>query len=701
MDSNQQKSFGLNIIYFFLGEYFSDALRNTVTIVLPIIIFYWLKQPELASGIGVGALLVSLTDFPDNKFNKFRTALYGIVVFFLTTIIVSLSLSSNLLLATVMTLASFGFSLFAVYGNRISIIGTMALVVCCFVMGLHPKNPFHFSFYMLIGGVWYYIISLLQILIFPYRSLNHAIFECIMSSAVFLKAKASNYNVNVPFDASQKEIIKLHIKVNQKHELIRNLLLTDKQAMSPDNKNGQILLGRALLLIDLYEQLNAVHYDYGRVREVLKESSLDLMTKLLNLLAFELEDLARNVKTIKPYSDDYSNHNYNNLIELIKGEEENATSNQKNILSQFVANTDAVVHILKLIRQHTTARNLQAENLGSVLNYPAFVTVDKSTLKHHLSFKSPFFRFSVRLALCFLFGFLLISQLSLSKYSYWLFLTLVIVARPKFTVTWRRNLQRLSGSLGGIIVGLALIYFIKNPAILLSLSVFFLLGFFSFNRINYTISVLFITPAVILTLGSYHGHFDHIIQERILFTILGCLIAVLASVLFPIWDSKQLRDKIYQAINFTKTYLVSTADISKNNDKETLLRVARKDANMSLSALSEGIDSASQEPFRKRGDLNSFYSIQLIIYQINALITSLSIFDKGVSIYEQEMISRILENLKIVDNDLQQKVVNDEVYEFNQQKNLPEKKLEHILLLSEKFKLSYKGLMGQSLTSEL
>ena len=106
--------------------------------------------------------------------------------------------------------------------------------------------------------------------------------------------------------------------------------------------------------------------------------------------------------------------------------------------------------------------------------------------------------------------------------------------------------------------------------------------------------------------------------------------------------------------------------------------------NMSLSALSEGIDSASQEPFRKRGDLNSFYSIQLIIYQINALITSLSIFDKGVSIYEQEMISRILENLKIVDIDLQQKVVNDEVYEFNQQKNLPEKKLEHILIIIRK-----------------
>ncbi|WP_316738787.1 FUSC family protein [Pedobacter aquatilis] len=688
MNSNQSRSFGLNIIYFFLGEYFSDALRNTITIVLPIILFFWLKQPELASGIGVGALLVSLTDFPDNKFNKFRTALYGIIVFFLTTIIISLSLSSFLLLAVVMTFAAFGFSMFAVYGNRMSIIGTMALIVCCFVMGLHPKNPFHFSFYMLIGGVWYYLISLLQIFIFPYRSLNHAIFECIMSSAVFLKAKANNYDVHKPFDSAQREIIKLHIKVNQKHELIRNLLLTDKQAMNPDNKNGQILLGRALLLIDLYEQLNAVHYDYAKVRTVLKESSLGLMTQLLNLLAFELEDLARNVEVKKTVAENSTNQHYNNLIKLLNAEKENATPSQTDFLTQFMVNTDAVVRILKLIRTHATAQNLQSEIVGNVPDYPAFVTADKSTLRHHLSFKSPFFRFSIRLALCFLFGFLLISQLSLSKYSYWLFLTLVIVARPKFTVTWRRNLQRLAGSLGGIIIGLVLIYLIKSPAVLLSFSVFFLLGFFSFNRINYTVSVLFITPAVILTLGSYHGHFDHIIQERILFTILGCLIAVVASILFPIWDSKQLREKINQAINYTKVYLLSTADAGRNRDSETLLRMSRKDANISLSALSEGIDSASQEPFRKRGDLNPFYNAQLMIYQMNALITSLNIFDSGVTVLEQEIIEQILKNLnsEIVDNEI------FTVDEPNFEKHLPHKKLEQILFLSDNFKSNFRAM---------
>ncbi|WP_231460248.1 MULTISPECIES: FUSC family membrane protein [unclassified Pedobacter] len=690
MKSNQQRSFGLNILYFFLGEYFSDALRNTITIVLPIVLFFWLKLPEMASGIGVGALLVSLTDFPDNKFNKFKTALYGIVVFFLTTIIISLSLSSAWLLAVVMTGAAFVFSMFAVYGNRISIIGTMALVVCCFVMGLHPVNPFHFSFYMLIGGVWYYLVSLLQILIFPYRSLNHAIFECMMSSAVFLKAKANNYDVNIPFDASQKEIIKLHIKVNQKHELIRNLLLTDKQAMAPDNNEGQILLGRALLLIDLYEQLNAVHYDYARVREVLKASSLALMTKLLNLLAFELEDLARNIKDKSKDSIHSSNQNYHELIDLLNVEIANATAIQKDFLSQFIANTDSVVHSLELIKAHTTAKNLQSEIVGIKPNYPAFVTVDNSTLKENLSFKSPFFRFALRLALCFLFGFLLISQLSLNKYSYWLFLTLVIVARPKFTVTWRRNLQRLAGSLGGIILGLVLIYLIKSPAILLSLSVFFLLGFFSFNRINYTISVLFITPAVILTLGSYHGHFDHIIQERILFTILGCLIAVCASILFPIWDSKQLKDKINQAIKLTKTYLINTVSSQHQADKN-LLRISRKDANMSLSSLSEGIDSASQEPFRKRGSLNTYYQIQLFIYQMNALITSLNILDNDVTIFEQNIINKISKNLSFEDDKLNN--LHEEDEGAIRQKNLPEQKLAHILVLSENFKSHYKELI--------
>jgi uncharacterized membrane protein YccC len=683
-----KNSIGSTITYFFLGEYFSDALRTTITVVLPIILFFYLGNAEAAKGIGVGALLISLTDLPDNRLNKLKTALWSIIMFFATTLVVSSVLDHVYLAAVVVVLAAFSFSMFAVYGQKLSLIGTMALIVCTFVMGLHPARPLYFSSYILLGGIWYYVISLIQILLRPYRSLHHAIFECLMSSAVFLNAKAKNYDVDIPLDLQQKEAIKLHIKVNQKHELIRNLLLTDKYAMNPDNPKGQLLLERARLLIDLYEQLNAVHYDYVLVRETLATGpSLKLIATLIELLAKELEQLGRHVRSAKAYKGEVATNMeyYQKRVTLLQ-EMERLNESQRKIVLKVVSNMNDIVRIIEMIRGNERTPEQHLQELSGSISYPLFITGDRFSIKEHLTLKSPIFRFSLRLAICFLFGFLLIWQLEPSKYSYWLFLTLVIVARPKFSITWKRNLQRLKGSLGGVVIGLIIIYFVKSPAVLLSFSVIFLLGFYAFNRLNYTISVLFITPAVILTLGSYQGHFDHIVHDRIIFTVLGCVIAIFATYLFPIWDSRQLKAKISRATKDTLHYL-QVAIERKENLGENISRMARKNANLSLSALSEAIESASQEPMRKHIDFNGLYGVQSTIYQINAIITSiyLSVNHKPEQA-DPLLVDRIVSNLSdgtVVQNNAELDV--DEVYLYHDGDHSTKQKLAHITALSFQF----------------
>lgn len=691
-----KNSIGSSISYFFLGEYFSDALRTTITVVLPIILFFYLGNPEAAKGIGVGALLISLTDLPDNRLNKLKTALSSIIVFFATTLVVSSVLDHVYLTAIVVVIAAFSFSMFAVYGQKLSLIGTMALIVCTFVMGLHPERSLYFSSYILLGGVWYYVISLIQILIRPYRSLHHAIFECLMSSAVFLNAKAKNYDVDVPLDLQQKEAIKLHIKVNQKHELIRNLLLTDKYAMNPDNPKGQLLLERARLLIDLYEQLNAVHYDYALVRKTLATGpSLKLIASLIELLAKELEQLGRHVRSAKAYKGEVAtNIEYYQKRVMLLQEMENLSESQRKIVLKVVSNMNDIVRIIEMIRGNERRPEKHLQELSGSISYPLFVTGDRFSIKEHLTLKSPIFRFSLRLAICFLFGFLLIWQLEPSKYSYWLFLTLVIVARPKFSITWKRNLQRLKGSMGGVVIGLIIIYFVKSPAVLLSFSVIFLLGFYAFNRLNYTVSVLFITPAVILTLGSYQGHFDHIVHDRIIFTVLGCVIAIFATYLFPIWDSRQLKAKISKATKDSLHYLEVAIERKENLD-ENISRMARKNANLSLSSLSEAIESASQEPMRKHIDFNGLYGIQSTIYQINAIITSiyLSLNHKPEQA-DPLLLSQIVSNLstgEVLKNDA---VPHVNIIDVDHDDHSTRQKLAHIAALSfdfRKFSAAFRG----------
>jgi len=307
---------------------------------------------------------------------------------------------------------------------------------------------------------------------------------------------------------------------------------------------------------------------------------------------------------------------------MLLQEMERLNETQRSIVLKVVSNMNDIVRIIEMIRGNERRPEKHLRELSGSISYPLFITGDSFSIREHLTLKSPIFRFSLRLAICFLFGFLLIWQLEPSKYSYWLFLTLVIVARPKFSITWKRNLQRLKGSMGGVVIGLIIVYFVKSPAVLLSFSVVFLLGFYAFNRLNYTISVLCITPAVILTLGSYQGHFDHLVHDRVIFTVWGCVIAIFATYLFPIWDSRQLKAKIVNAAKASLDYLGIAIQNRVERD-ENQSRMARKNANLSLSALSEAIESASQEPMRKHIDFNGLYGVQSTIYQINAIITSI------------------------------------------------------------------------------
>jgi len=230
--------------------------------------------------------------------------------------------------------------------------------------------------------------------------------------------------------------------------------------------------------------------------------------------------------------------------------------------------------------------------------------------------------------------------------------------------------------------------------VLLSFSVVFLLGFYAFNRLNYTISVLCITPAVILTLGSYQGHFDHLVHDRVIFTVWGCVIAIFATYLFPIWDSRQLKAKIVNAAKASLNYLEVAIQNRVERD-ENQSRMARKNANLSLSALSEAIESASQEPMRKHIDFNGLYGIQSTIYQINSIITSiyLSVNHKPGQA-DPLLIKQIISNLSNEDVLKSDDVQDVNMVDLDHDDHSTKQKLAHIAALSfdfSRFSIGFKG----------
>ena len=639
-------------IYLIYGEYFTDALRNTLTILIPMGLLFFMEYTQAAIGVGIGALLISLTDGPGHRHHKWVTAVNSISIFFFSALLISYSLINPWLTALSLFVLTFLCAMLAIFGSRLALTGTMAIILGTFVIGLNPVDPFLFSIYVLVGGTWYYFISLIQTLLWPYRSLHQAIFECIEATARLLKAKAKCYDAQVPLDECYRETIAMHILVSEKQELMRTLLLGDRSAMKPDNPKGRRLLHIALHLIDLYEQATAIHYDYALVRRNLDEDrALKRIIGLIDMLAEELEMIGGSFLLPSRQSRPSQGMQRFELEKMalleVAAHESKANAS---VLLKIIRNMESIAQHLTEIMVSHTLRSVQSGEKPEPMNYKAFLSPKMFTpgsLTQHFSFRSAPFRFAMRLAILCLFGYLITIWFHFGKYGYWLLLTIVIVARPRFGLTWKRNIQRLSGTLVGVLIGLVLVNTIHHQAILLFLSALFLLGFFTFNRIKYALSVMCITPMVIICLGIYSGNVNDIISDRIYYTIFGCMIAFAAAYLFPVWEASQLKSLIANVAEANFIYLEKVISGLWTKPQIAEVRLARKNSHLKLAKLSEGLQYTLLEPHMKKVDFSVVHAVQNLSYRVNAIIASLSLSQNQIADAEsRDLTAQISLNLR-------------------------------------------------------
>jgi uncharacterized membrane protein YccC len=618
------------LFHFRLPENVADALRNTIIVLLPIVLLYN-SYRQVGIGIGVGALLISLTDLPGNRRHKALTALQSLVIFFIVSLGFTAGLSTPLTTGIAIVILTFVLSMTAAMGGRSGVAGTMGIVLMVFTLGLHPKDPLLFSAFIVIGGIWFYIVSLVQVLIWPYRSLHQALREALAATADFLKAKAACYDPAVPLDEAYRQTIALHLRVSEKQELIRQLLLSDR-------RNAKKLLGTAIRVIGLYEQVTAMHYDYAVVRGRLAHTeALSLSAKLINLLSAEVGVLSRIVPLSATLNLGGNDDQFIELNDQLTAIADNLVKEDATVIKGILVNTAA-------IRRLSAQIAINEELHDEVLPDPGVFLPDGgsyfSRFITHLNFRSPVLRFSLRLTLLFAVGYGATLLFTPNQYSYWLLLTIVIVARPKLALTWQRNLERLSGTFVGVLIASLLLFAIKPAVVLLMIAALGLLCFFAWNRYAYAWSVTGITICVVICLSLYHGHPTAIVSARLWYSLAGCLLAFIGIFIFPVWTNKELDDLAHLAAEGNRSFLEAII-----TDKPTPeIWLARKEAHLRLARLSEGLRHARVEPGKV--DLQKFERIQVLNYRINAVIISLFLAPRLIA---TETAQRALASLKFYD----------------------------------------------------
>ena len=169
----------------------------------------------------------------------------------------------------------------------------------------------------------------------------------------------------------------------------------------------------------------------------------------------------------------------------------------KKILVNIRNLSEQVDEILKYFAEDLSGK----KQFRSEKDYSRFVShqqINGTVLKNNLTMESSIFRHSLRVMITCGVGFMISKLISTGHHSYWILMTIIIILKPGFSLTKERNFDRLIGTIGGGIIGLLIIGFIKDPYILVGFIVLSMLGTYTFVRINYIVMVIFLTPYVLI-----------------------------------------------------------------------------------------------------------------------------------------------------------------------------------------------------------
>ena len=223
-------------------------------------------------------------------------------------------------------------------------------------------------------------------------------------------------------------------------------------------------------------------------------------------------------------------------------------------------------------------------------------------------------------------GYLIAKLLPNGHHSYWLLLTIIVILKPGFSLTRQRNFERFTGTIAGGLIGLLLLAFIHNHTILFVLTIFFMIGTYTFQRLHYIVMVIFLTPYVLLLFNLLGIGSLNVAGERLLDTGIGSLLSFMASYfLFPHWESNHLDDYMSRVLKANINYLYKLQDflLEKNN---SLLdyKLIRKEVFLTTANLFSAFNRMLSEPKNKQRNGKEIYEFVALNNVLSSNIASLA-----------------------------------------------------------------------------
>ncbi|MFV3304748.1 YccS family putative transporter [Pseudomonas sp. NY15181] len=575
----------------------------------------WLQgRPELVIPLFLGVIASALAETDDHWLGRLQALLVTLACFSIASLAVELLFPYPLVFVAGLALSTFAMTLLGALGERYAAIASATLILSIYTMiGVDQRGGIPSDFWrepalLVIGAGWYGLLSVLWNALFANQPVQQSLARLFFELGEYLKIKSSLLEPLRQLDVEAKRLAlarqngRVVVALNQAKETILARLSHGR----PSPKISRYLK-LYFIAQDVHERASSSHYPYNQLAEAFFHSDvLFRCQRLLNQQGKACKALAKAIQLRQPF--DYNDSelalaDLNASLDYLRQQGNPAWRGLLRSLGALAAN------LTTLDQKLSGASNpdaLDDEQDSTLLDRsPHSLKEALERLRLQISPTSLLFRHALRLSLALAAGYGVLHLIHPTQ-GYWIMLTTVFVCQPNYGATRIRLVQRIFGTLIGLVAGWALIDLFPNPLIQSLLAVIAGVAFFASRSTRYTLATAAITLLVLFCFNQVGDGYG-LILPRLFDTLLGALIAGAAVLLvLPDWHGRSLHRLVGGTLACNSRYLREIMQQYANGKRDDLAyRTARRNAHNADATLSTTLSNMLLEPghFRKDAEI--------------------------------------------------------------------------------------------------
>ncbi|MFV8363390.1 FUSC family membrane protein [Flavobacterium sp. ZT3P35] len=617
---------------------FTSALKVTLAAVIPVLLFTFYGNFQMGFAMALGAIFAYPSDIPSSIQHKIKGILVTSFLVAGLHLLVNLIYPFPFIFYPFLAVLIFIIAMLSVYGQRANMVSFSCLIAVSLAFASISTGwsmVIH-SGLILSGGLFYLLISIIFQYLRPHRYVELQIADCIKLTAKYLKLRGDLWTVTADRKAIIEKQLHLQVELNTIHQSIREVLVSGQGTSGSSNQNRKMLLV-FISLVEILELALSTAFDHNTLHQKFDDHPKVLRSyqNLAYSLATSLKQLSKSVKKSTTYIYKSTLLHDMHALQLSIAAYENELGKQNASEGVFMLTTmlqyaEKQVEKIKIVERafspSFSAHDWKGidKDLEKFLN-PQYYPL--STLTQNLSFSSTIFRYSMRLTITLMTGFIIGKFVSFHN-EYWILLTIIVIMRPGYGLTKKRSFHRLIGTVLGGILAFGILYLVDDKSIIGVFSIACMLLGFYFTQVNYKISATFVTMYVVFIYGIITPNISDLVQYRILDTVIGAVLAFVANhFLWPSWEFLNVRIHLEKAIKANQIYLQEIATFyNKKGSISTSYRLARKNAFIEIGNLMASFQRMTQEPKSKQKQLPLVYKLAVLNHSLLSSLASLGTY---------------------------------------------------------------------------